>query len=466
MHGDNVRFWRPLLLLLPLLLVLLGLGFPRDAFLEGESSVLMPFVTAPVAPPDSINVQLVATLPYLPQPPTTFDAVTDIASAGDERLFLAQQSGRIWILDGNGTLVGEPFLDITDRIYTGNFWERGLLGLAFHPNYANNGFFYVAYTGFSDNFYIERFTVSATNPNRADPDSELRIISWDVLSESHHGGDLVFGTDGMLYISTGDSGPDPQQGSGEPGDWDATNPDNTNNSQRINGDTFGARSAALLGKILRIDVDRPNDLTIDCALTRDPAKSAYGIPPGNPFADGPDGNCDEIWAYGLRNPWRFSIDKYTGDMYIADVGEWLEEEINYIPAGTPPGLNFGWHCREGYINYADLFPVIADDCVGQVFTPPVHSYEHATHPGASVTGGFVYRGSDIPGLNGHYLFADFSGGKIWRISAQDGWQPHLLYSQGGLLISTFGEDADGELYLGTWQAQGPGKLYRILPGNG
>ena len=255
-----------------------------------------------------------------------FTRPVDIVNAGDSRLFIVEQRGIIKIIDGNGQVLSTPFLDIDARVGSqGN--EQGLLGLAFHPDYANNGFFYVNYTNNSGDTRIARFKVSADNPNVADPNSEKLLLPVDQPYSNHNAGDLTFGPDGYLYFGLGDggSGGDPQN----------------------NGQT----ATAYLGKMLRIDVDNG-----------DP----YAIPPTNPFKD-TDFYLDEIWATGLRNPWRFSFDRLTGDLWIGDVGQDAWEEIDFQPASSTGGENYGWRCYEGNHVYSmsgscpDMWRLIALD---------------------------------------------------------------------------------------------------------
>lgn len=318
-------------------------------------------------------------------------------NAGDnsQRLFVLEQPGQIKIVQ-NGLVLSTPFLDIRSKVSYGG--ERGLLGLAFHPNYKNNGYFYVNYTRAGDGAtVIERYKVS-TNPNIASTSNPLTILLIPQPYSNHNGGQLAFGLDGKLYIGMGDggSGGDPQ-----------------NLAQNIN---------SLLGKMLRIDVD---------------SGVPYGIPPDNPLV-GKDG-LDEIWAVGLRNPWRFTFDRQTGDMYIGDVGQAFWEEIDFQPAGVN-GLNYGWRCYEGTHAY-NLNP----PCPG-VLTPPVAEYSHSD--GQSVTGGYVYRGKKYPSLLGVYFYADFAQGKIWALQKSSGvFLAPVLLLDSPYAISAFGEDEDGEVYV-------------------
>jgi glucose/arabinose dehydrogenase len=329
---------------------------------------------------------------------TGLDAPVGVTNAGDGsgRLFILEQAGVIRIFQ-NGNLLPTPFLDIRNRVLSGG--ERGLLGLAFHPQYAQNGYFYINYTNLQGNTVIARYQVSANDPNRADPSSEKRLIFVQQPFPNHNGGEVTFGPDGYLYLGLGDGG---SQG------------DPNGNGQSLN---------TLLGKILRIDVNHG-----------DP----YAIPPNNPFQG--KGKA-EIWAYGLRNPWRFSFDGATGDLYIGDVGQDLWEEIDFLPAGSPGGTNFGWNYMEASHPYDNHTPP-----QGLKLTGPVAEYSHEF--GCAVAGGYVYRGKQLPGWQGVYLFGDYCSGIVWGLlRSPDGtWQQKQLYQNVGR-ISSFGEDEAGEIYL-------------------
>ncbi len=350
-------------------------------------------------------------------PAQAFTTPVDIAHAGDGRLFIVEQRGLIQSLArpfSEHTAV--PFLDIRDRVSSGG--ETGLLGLAFHPHYAQNGYFYVNYiyqNPVTQQLYsrISRFQVSA-DPNAADPDSELILLQLAQPFTNHNGGDLAFGADGLLYAALGDggSGGDPQ-----------------NNGQN---------NATLLGSLLRLDVDG-GGLPPDCGGSQ----AAYTVPADNPLRDGPGGTCDEIWAYGLRNPWRIGFDRATQDLFIGDVGQGLWEEIDYQPAGSG-GQNYGWRCYEG------THPYNLAGCESNtaVYTFPIAEYAHTSPNGrCSVTGGFVYRGNWYPALVGAYVYGDFCTGELWSLRQTNGvWQNELLLDS-PLRISTFGEDVNGEIYL-------------------
>ncbi len=349
-----------------------------------------------------------------------FTRPVDIEHAGDERLFIAEQPGSIHIMAKDGVVNSVPFLDIREKVRD-NSNEQGLLGLVFHPDYANNGYFYVNYTFGQGNTRISRFSRSADNPDLADPDSEKVIWEIGQPFSNHNAGDMNFGPDGMLYIGSGDGG-------------SGGDPDNVSQNRR-----------SLLGKMLRIDVDNG-----------DP----YSIPNDNPFAD-TDETLDEIWAIGLRNPWRFSFDRATGDMYIGDVGQSSREEIHFQPADSKGGENYGWRCYEGNE------PFSTRDCDDpSSLTGPIHEYRHLSRNscgGGSVTGGYVYRGKDYPGLVGKYLYAEYCFGNIWALERNgDGeWVNEELYRDVSGRWTTFGQDNNGELYI----ASRSGGISKItLPG--
>ncbi|HAQ21566.1 MAG TPA: cadherin [Prolixibacteraceae bacterium] len=333
-----------------------------------------------------------------------------ITNAGDKRLFVAEQRGYIRILSSTGTINSQPFLNITNRVVYGA--ERGLLGIAFHPKYSSNGFFYVNYIGKGDSTHISRFTVSTGDPNVADPQSELKLMTIFQPYQNHNGGDLKFGPDGYLYIGMGDGG-----SGGDPGNR-AQNP------------------KELLGKMLRIDVDHGNP---------------YSIPSSNPFYNSNTAR-GEIWSLGLRNPWRFSFDRLTGDLWIADVGQSTTEEIDFQPAGSKGGENYGWRCYEGNkaYNSGGCGPLSS-------FTFPVFSYAQGQE--CSVTGGFVYRGSTKSPFYGHYFFTDYCSDRIWTLHKVAGnWVKEDFGQFSGNNFSTFGEGADGQIYVAGLSS---GKLFRV-----
>jgi len=321
---------------------------------------------------------------------------------GTGRMFVIEQGGRIWVIE-NGQMLDPPFLDIINRVDSQG-GEQGLLGLAFHPDFKHNPYFYVNYTDINGNTVIACFTA---NGDTADPASEKDLLHVQQPFPNHNGGEMVFGPDGYLYMGLGDGG---SQG------------DPNGNGQNTN---------VLLGKILRIDVDHG-----------DP----YAIPADNPFAKG--GGKPEIWAYGLRNPWRFSFDRGTKNLYIADVGQDTWEEVDVVPANAP-GLNFGWNYYEGMHPYAGQPPA------GANFTFPVTEYSHA-EGGCAIIGGYVC-GGPMKEWQGVYFYGDDCSGKIWGlINSKNGWQSQVLFET-GFNISTFGQDASGEIYI----ADRNGGIYRL-----
>ncbi len=335
---------------------------------------------------------------------------------GDSRLFIVERSGTIRVRTTEG-FAAEPFLDLTGQVSTDG--ERGLLGLAFPPDYSTSGRFVVHYTNLEGDTRVSRFQVSA-DPNRADPASEAVLLAAEQPFSNHNGGQIVFGPDGFLYIGLGDGG-----ASGDP-------------------EGRGQRLDDLLGSILRID----------------PAGSPagglpYAVPPDNPFIQTP-GALPEIWSLGLRNPWRFSFDRATGDLYIGDVGQNQWEEVDYTPAaeGAGRGVNYGWDLMEG------LHCVESADCDRTSLALPVLEYDHGT--GCSITGGYVYRGAAIPDLQGHYFYGDFCDGFVRSLRVEAGAVVDELdwptLRPGGTVVS-FGEDAAGELYVLT----GEGRVSKIVP---
>jgi glucose/arabinose dehydrogenase len=326
---------------------------------------------------------------------------------GSGRLFVIERTGRIRIVQG-GVLQAQPFLDVSSLVTTKGS-EQGLLGLAFHPRYAENGRFYVNYTDTNGDTVVARYQVSA-DPNVADPTTATQVLFQQQPYANHNGGNLVFGPDGYLWIGLGDggSGGDPQDRAQNVQTW--------------------------LGKLLRIDVD---------------SGELYVSPADNLAAANPDA-WPEIWAYGLRNPWRFSFDRATNDLYIGDVGQNAYEEIDFVPAGTGAGLNFGWNRMEGAHCYN------SPTCDPAPYVLPVAEYAHSE--GCSITGGFVYRGSAYPRMDGAYLSSDYCSGTIWALTrSPDGSWANTVVLRSKANVSSFGEDEAGELYLTDLQ----GTLYRV-----
>lgn len=344
------------------------------------------------------------------------DRPTSIAHAGDDRLFLTLQGGLVVILEQD-VLRPEPFLDIQSLVTRDGSSEQGLLGLAFHPRYAQNGYLFVDYTDHLGAVVVARYQVSG-DPQRADPASGRILLTIPKPFANHNGGQLHFGPDGYLYVSTGDGG-----GAGGPS-------------------CLSQRSDSLLGKILRIDVDANAD-----------APPYHGIPAGNPFPGSP------IWASGLRNPWRFSFDRRTGDLWIGDVGQNSREEVNLQPAGTPGGRNFGWKPMEGSLCFSSgACPVGTPPCNSSSYSLPVLEYGRKKGE-CSVTGGYVSRAPSLPHVWGVYFFGDLCTGKIWTAGRQgETWSlrqlPERIHG-----VDTFGEDRAGNL----WVATHPGELFKLVP---
>jgi len=334
-----------------------------------------------------------------------------IMNANDSRLFVAEQVGRIVIVTPDGQLKTQPFLDIRDRVtFEG---ERGLLGVAFHPNFKSNGYFYVNYVGAGDITTISRFKVSSGNPDVADLQSELKLLTIPQPYANHNGGDLNFGPDGYLYIGLGDGG-----SGGDPGNR-AQNP------------------KEYLGKMLRIDVNHG---------------TLYAIPASNPFYNSAT-TLGEIWAIGLRNPWRFSFDRLTGDLWIADVGQNAIEEINFQKANSKGGENYGWRCYEGNEVYN-----ISACTSSSTLTFPVYTYLHDTE--CSITGGYVFRGTNSSAYYGHYFFADYCSDKIWTLhKVNNTWEKEDFGQFPGNNFSTFGEGDQGQLYVAGITS---GKIYLVI----
>jgi glucose/arabinose dehydrogenase len=332
------------------------------------------------------------------------------AGDGSGRLFVLEQEGRIRVLR-DGRLLPEPYLDIRRRVAAGG--ERGLLGLAFSPRFAADGLLFVDYTDVDGDTVVSEFRAPDPAADRVDPASERILLRIDQPFGNHNGGALAAGPDGMLWIATGDGG-----SGGDP----------LKNGQMLD---------TLLGKLLRID-------------PRPAAGAPYGIPADNPFV-AQDGARAEIWAYGLRNPWRFSFDRATGDLWIGDVGQNAIEEIDRWPAGSPAGPNFGWRVMEAGSCFEP-----ADGCRRAGLVLPVAVYGHGE--GCSVTGGYVYRGSALPGLVGTYLYGDFCSGTIWGLDAAAGQPAPRVLLEARIALASFGEDEAGELYV----VDLGGSVYRIV----
>lgn len=348
-------------------------------------------------------------------PNLSFSNPVDLQNPGDgtDRIFIVEQAGIISVFENNpDASIKKKFLDITDSVSSGG--EMGLLGLAFHPNYENNGYFYVNYTKALPirRTLIVRFKVSSTNPDSADRSSSKILMEIAQPYSNHNGGQLAFGPDGFLYIALGDGG-----SGGDP-------------------ENHAQNRSSLLGKLLRIDVDQTQ------------GSLNYSIPSDNPFANDIQGFKKEIYAYGLRNPWRFSFDFTTGNLWCADVGQNTWEEINLIINGG----NYGWRCYEGNHSYN------LNGCSGSDYISPIWEYSHSE--GISITGGYVYRGPNLPELFGKYIYADYGTRKIWALS-YDGVNPatNQLLATAISTITSFGVDMNNELYICSFD----GKIYRFTP---
>ncbi|HJQ08769.1 MAG TPA: PQQ-dependent sugar dehydrogenase [Candidatus Saccharimonadales bacterium] len=324
-------------------------------------------------------------------------AIASTNDTADKRLFVVERTGIIRTIAADGTVAAQPFLDIKAKVHDDKA-EMGMLGLAFDPKFTQNGFFYVYYINKSAATTVSRFTLSQAN-GLADPSSEKILFTLPQPFSNHNGGELQFGPDGYLYAALGDGG-----SQGDPG----------NRAQDLN---------SFFGKILRVDV----------------SSGSWAAPRSNPFVDKPNIK-PEIWAWGLRNPWRFSFDRQTGDMYIADVGQGEAEEINRQPKSSKGGENYGWRCMEGIKTYN------AQDCPkSSTFTVPIIEYGH-TEGRCSVTGGYIYRGSD-QAMQGKYFYGDYCGGQIYYAEKKaNAWQSTLAL-QTAFKVSTFGQDSTGNLYV-------------------
>ncbi|MBI5081881.1 MAG: PQQ-dependent sugar dehydrogenase [Chloroflexi bacterium] len=390
---------RRLLFLIPILLVGCGLLTSPTPTPVLPTPVPTPELATPTSPAPTAKAATPSLSPisysFLPVA-SGFTRPTLLTHAGDARLFVLEQPGVIKIIADNKVLP-TPFLDI-QSIVNSSANERGLLGLAFHPKFKENKFFFVHYSDLKGDTAIARYKVSS-DVNRADPNSGEIILQIAQPASNHNGGHLVFDPDGLLYIGLGDGG-----GQG----------DTRGNAQS---------NASLLGKMLRLNVDAPNPKP-------------------------------EIWAKGLRNPWRYSFDRATGDLYIGDVGQNVWEEIDYVKAPMPKAiLNFGWNIMEGNHVYKNA-------ATGDTLLAPIAEYDHGASGGCSVTGGYVYRGKEIPELSGLYFYGDYCTGFVWTLKQTQGKWQNDLFLRTRFRISSFGEDVNGELYL----VDHGGAVYKLTKG--
>jgi glucose/arabinose dehydrogenase len=367
-----------------------------------------PLVTPIISGPGRLKLAVVA---------SGLNSPIGMVNAGDGsgRLFVNERGGLIRVVETSGTLRAAPFVDLSGRIDAGG--EQGLLGVAFHPDFAANRRLFVHYSRRGDGATVVSELAASADRSSADPASERILLVVAQPYGNHNGGQIAFGPDGYLYIGLGDggSGGDPQGN--------------------------GQNRQVLLGKMLRIDVDAAHA-----------AGKQYGIPPSNPYASGgvsPGAGLPEIWAYGLRNPWRFSFDRMNGDLYIGDVGQGSWEEIDRQPASSQGGENYGWNAHEGNHCYSSA-------CGGVTANGPIAEYGH--NRGCAVTGGYVYRGTAQPPLAGIYLFGDYCAGTIFSVPAGGATQDPKLVTETGRQISSFGEGEDGEIYV----VDLGGGLYRVL----
>ncbi len=388
------------------------------------TTIPTPIVATPAPEPTAPPAPTAAPALSTPQPPAAGAYALEAVGTGFKRpLYLTyapgDASGRLFIVEQDGTIAilkdgrrQEPlFLDIDSRVGS-RANEQGLLSMAFDPDYATNGIFYVYYTDTGGDTVVARYRVAAGNPNAADPDSEEVILRVGQPYSNHNGGLIKFGPDGYLYVTLGDGG-----SGGDP----------------LNS---GQDRSTLLGTLLRIDVR---------------SGSPYVIPADNPFV-GHEGVRPEIWAWGLRNVWRFSFDRATGDLFTADVGQNKLEEVNFQPASSPGGENYGWKLFEG----SEQFSGSREGMARREMVFPIAEYGRSE--GCSVTGGYVYRGQQLPDLAGNYIFGDYCSGIVWTLTPQaDGTWLRTVLMQAPSEITSFGEDADGEVYV----IIRPGTIYRI-----
>jgi glucose/arabinose dehydrogenase len=385
---------------------------PEEVGESPEAPTAEPTVEPTLEPTETPMSVTAVTQIQLEQIAGGYTRPTFITHAFDDRLFVVEERGLVTIIQ-DGQRLDIPFLDIQDRV-NDRANEQGLFTIVFHPDYADTSYFYLNYTRADGSSVISRMSVS-DDPNRGDPDSELIMLVIGQPYGNHNGGQSHFGPDGYLYIGMGDGG-------------SAGDPQN-----------HGQDATTLLGSMLRLDVDSDSE-------------RGYAIPPDNPYLNIEE-RPNEIWGIGLRNPWRFSFDRLTGDLYVADVGQNAWEEIHLIPAGTPGGINFGWNIMEGTHCYRE------PNCDQTGLDIPIHDYDHSQ--GCSITGGYVYRGQAYPELWGNYFFADYCSGNIWALVPQGDGEPIVnLVLQSSLGPASFGEDVNGELYISDHRGGG---IYRLVP---
>lgn len=418
-------FWRPLLPLLSIFILTIALA----ARASDGNILLLPVVQTPEQRPIGLRLTELAGGLTLP---------TVLVNAADERLFVAERGGKVKIIWPDGSLASEPFVDLSGEIShdpNNPIDEQGLLGVAFHPDYASNGHLFVSFTESTldtpsgTRMVLARLTRSADDPNSADLNSLTHLLRVSQPTVGHNGGDLLFAADGTLYMSLGDGSSSAQD---DPG----------NNAQNL---------SSLLGKIIRLDVDSRIGIAPTCSELN---AQLVSVPPSNPYVEH-NGACNEIWASGLRNPWRISFDHVVGSLLISDVGRWNWEEVNVEKPPLTGGANYGWRCYEGI---RLRYPESCND--NTVYTPPTYAYQHDGHY-ESITGGHVYRGTQHPGFSGLYIYARFS--EEPTLEAIDPYTPDpepIFVQPTARWISTFGQDAAGELYVADYF---DGTILRLVP---
>lgn len=382
---------------------------------ENSAGAMLPMITptASITPsPTQLPATLADSLTLKPVIEGAFQKPLYLTHANDDRLFVIEQAGVVKIIEA-GNLQETPFLDIRNRVGSNSF-EQGLLSIAFHPNFPDDNRLFAYYTDLQGDTYISSFVVRPDNQNLADANSEIKLLSVSQPYANHNGGQLAFGPDGYLYAGFGDGGR-------------ANDP--LNNGQNPN---------TLLGTIIRIDINF--------------SQNGYSVPSTNPFL-GDDKRRNEIWAWGLRNPWRFSFDRLNGDLFISDVGQNIWEELNFQAAQSSGGENYGWNIFEGNHCFSQT------NCDSSGLVMPIFEYDHQGH--CSITGGYVYRGQQFAQLSGNYFVADYCSGNIWAIvKNEDGSWTNKSILDTQLVISSFGQDVNGELYVLDYKN---GSVYQLQP---